>query len=99
MRLTDQQLTDVEMWAAIDLGSGTAKESGDQVQALVDEVRAARAVAHPRDEWIEEHGAALWWRFPVVEPPYSGTPLDDDFPDYVTHWTPLVIPDDPRSKP
>ncbi len=25
-----------------------------------------------------------------VEPPYAGTPLADDFPDYVTHWTPMV---------
>lgn len=94
MRLTDQQLTDVEMWAAFDLGT----ESGDQVQALVDEARAARAVARPRDEWTEEHGPVLWWRFPIAEPPYSGAPLDDDFPAYVTHWTAIVIPDDPRSK-
>jgi hypothetical protein len=39
---------------------------------------------------------ALWWRFPIAEPPYSGTPLDDDFPDYVTHWTMSVVPSDPR---
>lgn len=44
------------------------------------------------DSWHEDDGAALWWRFPVAEPPYCGTPLDDDFPDYVTHWTRLHDP-------
>lgn len=43
----------------------------------------------PRDEWEEEHGSVLWWLVPISEAPYAGTPLDDDFPEYVTHWTPL----------
>lgn len=30
----------------------------------------------PIDDWHEELGPALWWKFPVVEPPYSGTPND-----------------------
>jgi len=33
----------------------------------------------------------LWWRFPINEPPYVGTPGDDGFPDYVTHWTRIPI--------
>lgn len=28
----------------------------------------------------------------MSEPPYVGTLLDDDIPDYVTHWTRLVVP-------
>jgi hypothetical protein len=47
-------------------------------------------------EWHEDDGPACWWKFPVVEPPYCGTPLDDDFPDYVTHWTIIEIPEDPN---
>lgn len=47
-----------------------------------------------RDSWDEDDGSVLWWRFPIVEPPYVGTPLDDDFPDYVTHWTRIVLPFD-----
>lgn len=43
-------------------------------------------------EWDEFDGDVLWWKLPVVEPPYVGTPLDDDFPDYVTHWTKIVVP-------
>lgn len=49
----------------------------------------------PADEWHEDIGPALWWCFPISEPPYSGRPRDTDFPDYVTHWTPLIVPDAP----
>lgn len=28
------------------------------------------------DEWSEEDGPVLWWKFPIDEPPYCGTPLD-----------------------
>lgn len=44
------------------------------------------------EEWHEDHGAVLWWNLPIVEPPYVGTPLDSDWPDYHTHWTPLIDP-------
>lgn len=43
----------------------------------------------PRAEWSEDDGPVLWWQLPVSEPPYAGTPLDDEFPDYETHWTPI----------
>ena len=56
---------------------------------------SAKLIARPLSEWHEGKGSVLWWRFPAVEPPYSGSPLDDDFPDYVTHWTPIVVPDEP----
>lgn len=32
--------------------------------------------ARLREEWTEEDGDVLWWRFPVEEPPYVGTPND-----------------------
>ncbi|WP_227655570.1 hypothetical protein [Enterococcus avium] len=44
--------------------------------------------------WDEDLGDCLWWDFPVEEPPYCGTPLDDDFPRYKTHFTELHIPDE-----
>ena len=51
---------------------------------------AARLVeARPESEWHEDHGDVLWWRFPLDEPPYVGSPLHDDWPGYHTHWTPL----------
>jgi hypothetical protein len=44
------------------------------------------------EDWYEDLGPVLWWTCPVVEPPYCGTPLDEDFPEYMTHWTPLEDP-------
>lgn len=58
---------------------------------LLAETRRAR----PAAEWAEEDGAVLWWRFPIEEPPYCGTPLDDDWPGYHTHWTITPEPDTP----
>lgn len=48
--------------------------------------------AKPEAEWHEGIGPVLWWRFPVDEPPYCGTPLDSSWPGYHTHWTPLLAP-------
>lgn len=33
----------------------------------------------PFREWHEDHGDVLWWRFPIVEAPYVGSPLDLGF--------------------
>ena len=30
----------------------------------------------PLSDWHEDHGPVLWWRFPIDEPPYVGSPLD-----------------------
>lgn len=46
----------------------------------------------PIDEWHEDDGDCLWWKFPIEEAPYCGSPLDNSFPDYVTHFTRLILP-------
>ncbi|MGI4942062.1 MAG: hypothetical protein ACRYHQ_16125 [Janthinobacterium lividum] len=38
----------------------------------------------PLSEWTEDHGAVLWWRFPVSEAPYLGSPLDAGRPIEMT---------------
>lgn len=44
-------------------------------------------------EYDESYGNVLWWKLPISEPPYAGSPLDDDFPvDYYTHWTKIIEP-------
>lgn len=43
----------------------------------------------PEREWHEDMGNVLWWRFPISEPPWAGTPLDSDWPGYHRWWTPL----------
>lgn len=55
---------------------------------LLERVKIPRSI----EEWGEDYRDCLWWSFPIVEPPYCGTPLDSDFPDYVTHFTRLVVP-------
>lgn len=50
----------------------------------------------PIEEWGEDYGDCLWWSFPIEEPPYCGTPLDCNFPDYVTHFTRLICPMEPK---
>lgn len=32
--------------------------------------------ARPLEEWHEDIGSVLWWKFPINEPPYVGSPLD-----------------------
>lgn len=34
-------------------------------------------------------GDVLWWRFPIDEAPYVGSPIASDWPGYHTHFTPL----------
>lgn len=50
----------------------------------------------PIEEWGEDYGDCLWWSFTIKEPPYCGTPLDCDFPDNVTHFTRLMVPEEPK---
>lgn len=49
----------------------------------------------PLADWHEDIGDALWWRFPISEAPYVGTPSDSDWPGYHTHWTRIICPDAP----
>lgn len=45
-------------------------------------------VAIPGEEYHEDMGPVTWWRLPVEEPPWVGTPNDSDWPGYHTHFTP-----------
>ena len=67
-----------------------------EVAEMAAELRAlaTERVPRPLDEWHEDDGDVLWWTFPVREPPYVGSPLDDDWPgaELCTHWTPIPIP-------
>lgn len=49
-------------------------------------------VPNPIEEWHEDDGDCLWWFFPIVEAPYCGSPLDVEFPNYVTHFTRITLP-------
>lgn len=62
-------------------------------QDTVAGIAARKAI--PLSDWHEDIGAALWWRFPVEEPPYCGSPTYEDWPGYHTHWTPILVPHEP----
>lgn len=43
----------------------------------------------PFDEYHEDKGDVLWWKLPIEEPPWVGSPLSMDWPGYHTHWSHL----------
>jgi len=105
--LTDQQKDSIrstmrQLWEEV-AGVGFYK-GHDTIATYQDQIAELEAKATPRpmSEWNEEDGPALWWRFPVVEPPYVGSPLDDDWwegnhPSAFTHWTPITVPNQPET--
>lgn len=50
-------------------------------------------VMYAAETWNENDGPALWWKLPISEMPYCGTPFDEDFNEgYYTHWSKLPEP-------
>lgn len=101
---------DESLWVLMEALGLTDGTNGAMVHASIaeaeGEVARLKGVARrledlsllrPLDAWGEDDGVCLWWCVPIVEPPYVGTPLDDDFPDYVTHWTLLLEPQEGAS--
>jgi len=51
----------------------------------------------PVEEWHEDYGDCLFWKLPIMEPPYCGSPLDSvweerGYDEYFTHFTRLTPP-------
>lgn len=45
------------------------------------------------EKWHVDDGNVIWWKLPINEPPYVGTPLDCEFtPNYYSHFTRLIEP-------
>ena len=78
-------------------GYNAASKANIKIINQLDE--PTKVIAHLAEKWHEDIGPVLWWDFPVEEPPYCGTPLDDDFPKYKTHFTELHIPDEVEKEP
>lgn len=60
----------------------------------IDEPKVEKVEAHLAEHWNEDVGDVLWWNFPVEEPPYCGTPLDEHFPKYKTHFSMIDMPNE-----
>lgn len=78
-------------------GYNAASKANIKIINQLDEPQ--KVIAQLSEKWHEDIGPVLWWDFPVEEPPYCGTPLDDDFPKYKTHFTELHIPDEVEEEP
>ena len=48
--------------------------------------------ARPLAEYHEDYGFVVWWKFPMDEPAWIGSPNCSDWPGYHTHWTPHPSP-------
>jgi len=68
------------------------------VNALIEEGVTVQECARPIEEWGEDYGDVLWWKFPIEEPPYVGSPLDEKWPAYHTHWTLIILPQPPKGE-
>jgi hypothetical protein len=75
-------------------GIYTKDELADVIDAAISESAALdeMTVVRPQSAWALSDGPVLWWKLPVSEPPYLGTPRDDGWPGDHTHWTPLPTP-------
>lgn len=74
---------------------GTIERMELIIPEITDTIRKAleqHLIAIPFEEYHEDMGPVLWWRFPIEEPPYVGMPIDFDWAGYHTHFTPLVCP-------
>lgn len=67
----------------------------EQAEYLIAHGVTVQERPRPLEEWCEDYGDALWWKFPIEEPPYVGSPLDEEWPGYHTHWTPIILPHSP----
>lgn len=54
--------------------------------------------AHHIHEWDPSDGPVLWWRDPIKEPPYVGTPDDDGFDEGYKWWSYIDIPEIPKEE-
>lgn len=71
-----------------------------KVRELLEQLDQPQKVrAKLAEHWDEDTGDVLWWNFPVEEPPYCGTPLDEHFPSYKTHFTQITMPDEVEEEP
>ena len=81
------QLVDGQWWHPV-LGCDSLQVVVDNARSLLNKGRGP-LIATPGEEYQDDDGLVLWWRFPGVEPPWAGTPNDCDWPGYHTHFTSL----------
>jgi hypothetical protein len=64
-----------------------------ELKAQIERLTTLRSAS----EWHDDFGDVLWWRLPIQEAPYVGSPLECGwFADFYTHWTPLPKVKEPK---
>lgn len=81
-----------------DLIRALAYDRDQYEKGFRDGVASVQQKPRPLDDWGEDYGDVLWWVFPIEEPPYVGSPLDEKWPGYHTHWTPIIVPEPPKEE-
>lgn len=81
-----------------DLIRALAYDRDQYEKGFRDGVASVQQKPRPLEEWGEDYGDVLWWTFPIEEPPYVGSPLDEKWPGYHTHWTPIIVPEPPKEE-
>lgn len=66
----------------------------DDDEISLTEPKNEKVEARLAEHWNEDMGDVIWWNFPVEEPPYCGTPLDEHFPKYKTHFSMIDMPNE-----
>lgn len=72
-------------------GGTVDNDLADYLERIIDacvEASSEDVKARPLSEYHEDCGFVTWWKFPVNEPSWIGSPNCDDWPGYHTHWTP-----------
>jgi hypothetical protein len=93
MHTTTFGVSPVEKQIAASIGEATAEAAGCALHQKIEhqdfraEAFARLHTLHPIDTYHEDQGVVMWWLLPVIEPPYVGTPMDDSWPGYHTHWS------------
>ena len=80
------------------LGKEYLERLGTIAEYLIAHGVTVQERARPLEEWGEDYGDVLWWKFPIEEPPYVGSPLDEKWPEDHTHWNPIVMPQPPKGE-
>ena len=71
------------------------KEKAEAEVEKLTKIIDAHTKLYPANEWGEDDGDCLWWKLPIEEPPYCGTPLDCEFTkDYYTHFQKILQPEE-----
>ena len=75
------------------LPNGTKLYAAPQASEAVRDAAQTPLLARALAEWHEDDGPVTWWAWCghewAGEAPWCGTPLDQDWPGYHTHWTPI----------